>query len=204
MQSFFTITDEALLYLKKKDKKLGVAIDKIGVIQRAVNPDLFSALIRSIVGQQISTKAQTTVWNRITNALGEVTPQNIHHVDRDQLKSFGLSYRKVDYIKDFGTKVYLKQFDLEALINMSDEEVCKELSSLKGIGNWTAEMLMLFSMQRENILSFGDLAIIRGMCKLYGHKEMPKERFEKYRKRYTPYGSVASLYLWKISHEDYS
>ncbi|MBB3697097.1 hypothetical protein KMW28_21370 [Flammeovirga yaeyamensis] len=200
---YFPIPEEAISYLKKKDKKLSVAIDRIGEIKRPINPDLFSALVNSIVGQQISTKAQKTVWNRIKNGVGVVTPKSIHEFDREELKSFGLSYRKVDYIKDFSAKVYTNEFDIESLTEMTDDEVCKQLSSLKGIGNWTAEMLMLFSMQRQNILSFGDLAIIRGICKLYGHKEVDKVRFEKYRKRYSPYGSVASLYLWAISHEDF-
>ena len=200
---YFPIPDEAIDYLKKKDKKLSVAIDRIGVIQRTVNPDLFSALVNSIVGQQISTKAQKTVWGRIKNGVGEVTPENIHQFDREELKSYGLSYRKVDYIKDFASKVYHKEFDIESLTHLSDDEVCQQLSSLKGIGNWTAEMLMLFSMQRQDILSFGDLAISRGLCKLYGHKEVDKKRFDRYRKRYSPYGSVASLYLWAISHEDF-
>ena len=82
---------------------------------------------------------------------------------------------------------------------MTDEEVIKELSSLKGIGVWTAEMLLLFCMQRPDIVSFGDLAIIRGMRMLYRHREIDRKKFDRYRKRYSPYGSVASLYLWAIS-----
>ena len=89
--------------------------------------------------------------------------------------------------------------DLEALHTMSDEEVCRELSSLKGVGVWTAEMLMTFSMQRPDVFSFGDLAIHRGLRMLYHHRKIDKKLFEKYRRRYSPYGTVASLYLWAIA-----
>ena len=82
---------------------------------------------------------------------------------------------------------------------MTDEQVIRELSSLKGIGVWTAEMIMTFCMQRPDVVSYGDLAIIRGMRMLYRHREIDKEKFIRYRKRYSPYGTVASLYLWAIA-----
>ena len=105
----------------------------------------------------------------------------------------------MSYIKDFSRKVHSGEFDVEKLAEMTDEEVIKELSSLKGIGVWTAEMLLLFCMQRPDVVSFGDLAIIRGMRMLYRHREIDRKKFDRYRKRYSPYGSVASLYLWAIS-----
>lgn len=87
-------------------------------------------------------------------------------------------------------------FDIQALYTMSDDEVCARLSELDGIGVWSAEMLMLFSMQRPDILSFGDLAIQRGLRMVYHHRKITRELFEKYRHRFSPYNSVASLYLW--------
>ncbi|MEG6523450.1 DNA-3-methyladenine glycosylase family protein [Desulfotomaculum sp. 1211_IL3151] len=83
---------------------------------------------------------------------------------------------------------------------MSDEDVCKRLSQIKGVGVWTAEMLMIFSMQRMNVISWGDMAIIRGLRMLYHHREITPKLFAKYKKRYSPYATVASLYLWQISH----
>ena len=82
---------------------------------------------------------------------------------------------------------------------MTDNEVCAELSKLNGVGLWTAEMIMIFSMQRPNILSYGDLAILRGMRMLYHHREITKPKFKKYWKRYSPYASCASLYLWAVA-----
>ena len=89
--------------------------------------------------------------------------------------------------------------DIESLQTKTDAEVCKALSRLDGVGKWTAEMLMLFSMRRQNILSYGDLAILRGMRMLYHHRRITRPLFEKYRRRYSPYGSVAGLYLWAVA-----
>jgi 3-methyladenine DNA glycosylase/8-oxoguanine DNA glycosylase len=96
-------------------------------------------------------------------------------------------------------KVVSGEFDLEGLNELSSEEICRALSSLEGIGVWTAEMLMIFSMQRPDVFSFGDLAIHRGLRMVYRHRKITRELFEKYRRRYAPYCSVASLYLWHIA-----
>jgi DNA-3-methyladenine glycosylase II len=186
-------------YLKSKDKKLSLAIDKIGIIRRTVNPDLFSALVNAIVGQQISSKAQVTIWQRITDALGTVTPKALLALSEAEIQSFGISFRKASYIRAAAENAENGTLDINALHSKSDSEVCVELARLPGVGIWTAEMLMLFSMQRPDILSYGDLAIHRGMRMLYGHEKITKPLFEKYRRRYSPYGSVASLYLWAIA-----
>ena len=196
---YFEYGEKETEYLKSKDKKLGEAIDIIGHIYRETDNDLFLSIVKQIVGQQISAPAFKTVWKRVADKLGDVTAENICAINNDELQSCGLSYRKVSYIKDFAHKVYSGEFDVKSLADMSDEDVIKELSSLKGIGVWTAEMLMLFCMQRSDIVSFGDLAIIRGMRMLYRHREIDRKKFDRYRKRYSPYGSVASLYLWAVS-----
>lgn len=195
----FQYSEEAEEYLKKKDKRLGEVIEKIGHIERTVEPDLFVSLMNSIVGQQISTSAFHTVWGRVTALLGEVTPERVAACSREELQSLGLSFRKVDYMQDAARKVLSGEIDLEGLKELPDEEVCRELCTLKGVGRWTAEMLMLFSMQRMDVLSFQDFGICKGLRMLYHHKEITKERFERYRRRYSPYGSVASLYLWAVA-----
>lgn len=103
------------------------------------------------------------------------------------------------YIKDAAEKIVSGELDLEALHAMSDAEVCQQLSHLRGIGVWTAEMLMIFSMQRKDIFSFDDIAILRGLRMVYRYRKITRELFEKYRRRFSPYASIASLYLWKIS-----
>ena len=186
-------------YLKSRDKKLGEAIDRIGHIYRKVDPDLFSSVIHHIIGQQISTAAQETIWKRLTDKVGTVDADTLLSMSREDLQSIGTTFKKVDYMKDFAEKVKTGAFDINALETMSDEEVIKQLSSLKGIGQWTAEMIMTFSMQRPDIVSYGDLAIHRGMRMLYRHRKIDALKFRRYRKRYSPYGSIASLYLWSIA-----
>jgi DNA-3-methyladenine glycosylase II len=110
-----------------------------------------------------------------------------------------MTFKKAEYIKDFAHKVKNKIFDIEALNHLPDSEVIEELSALKGIGVWTAEMIMIFCMQRPDIVSFGDLAIQRGMRMLYHHRSIDKKKFAKYARRYSPYGTVAGLYLWAIA-----
>jgi DNA-3-methyladenine glycosylase II len=199
MAIYFKYSEKEIEHLKKADKKLAAVINRIGMIERAVNPDLFSALVHSIVGQQISSKAQQTVWERIQKKSGEITPAVIDSLTLEELQQCGISFRKASYIKSVAQKIARDEFDLEALHSMSDKEVCARLSELDGIGVWTAEMLMIFSMQRPNVLSYGDLAIHRGLRMVYRHQTIDKETFNNYWKRYTPYASVASLYLWAVA-----
>ena len=198
-KQYFSYTKEEIEYLKSKDKILGEAITIIGDIKREVNPDLFSSLINSIISQQISAKAANTVRNRFDDKFSPINLKKILETKEGEIQSLGMSMRKELYIKNIANQVHSKSLNLESLEKMSDEEVIKRLVQINGIGIWTAEMLMIFSMQRKNILSFGDLAILNGMKKLYHHKEITKKLFEKYKKRYSPYCSIASLYLWAIA-----
>jgi DNA-3-methyladenine glycosylase II len=186
-------------HLKRRDARLGKAIDHIGMIERQVTPDLFTALARSVVAQQISSKAADTVWERLCKKLVEITPHSIASADVSDIQKCGLSMRKARYIKGIGDGALCGELDLLKLNEMPDKEIIKKLSSLHGIGVWTAEMLLIFSLCRPDVVSWGDLAIRRGMVNLYGLKELTKEQFDRYRKRYSPYGSVASLYLWALS-----
>lgn len=199
MENFFQYGETEIAYLKQADKRLAEVIDRIGKVERRVIPDLFAALVHSIVGQQISTKAHETIWGRIENALGKVTPEAIDRLSMEELQGFGITFKKAAYIRNATRKVMDGTFDIQALYTMDDNEVCTRLSELDGIGVWNAEMLMLFSMQRPNILSFGDLAIQRGLRMVYHHRKITRELFEKYRRRFSPYNSVASLYLWAVA-----
>jgi DNA-3-methyladenine glycosylase II len=196
---YFEYGQKEIDYLKSKDKKLAEAIDRIGFIKRKITPDPFIALISSIVSQQISSKAADTVWNRLIELLGAITPESIAKADITSIQACGMSLKKSQYIKGIAEAALTGEVDFDKLHTLKDEEIIKKLSSLYGVGEWTAEMLLIFSLNRMDVVSYKDLAIRRGMMRLYGHKELPKERFERYRKRYSPYGSVASLYLWALS-----
>ena len=199
MPKYFAYGDKETGYLARKDKRLASVIERIGPIRREVRPDLFDALMHAIVGQQIATKAQQTVWARLVQALGQVTPASVDSMDAETLQRMGLSFRKVGYMKGAARKALLGELDVEALRHMDDASVSAALCRLDGVGVWTAEMLMLFSLQRPDVLSFGDLAIQRGLRMVYRHKKVSRQRFELYRRRFSPYGSVASLYLWAVA-----
>lgn len=195
----FVYGETETAYLSRKDKALGAAIAQIGKIERAVNPDLFSALCTTIVGQQISAKACQTVLGRVYAALGAITPEAVLGHSAEALQAFGMSHRKASYLRAAAQRIASGAFDLQTLHGMDDMGVCKALTAFEGVGVWTAEMLMLFSMRRPDIISFGDLAIHRGLRMLYHHREITPSLFAKYRRRYSPYASVASLYLWHIA-----
>jgi 3-methyladenine DNA glycosylase/8-oxoguanine DNA glycosylase len=199
MITHFQYGEKEIEHLKRADKRLAVVIDQIGMIERMVIPDLFSALVHSIIGQQISTKAHQTVWKRMVMALDEITPAAFDALPLEELQQFGITFKKAAYIKSAAHKIITGELNLDSLHTLSDEQVCSKLSELDGIGVWTAEMLMIFSMQRPNVLSYGDLAILRGLRMVYHHRKIDKATFNKYWKRYSPYASVAGLYLWAVA-----
>lgn len=195
----FSYGERELSHLRARDRKLGAAIDRIGYVHREVEPDLFASVLHQIIGQQISMAAQATVWLRFQKAVGAVTPEAVSGMREEDLQSIGMSRRKASYILEFSQKVRTGEFDIGALSAMDDAQVTQALTSLRGIGPWTAEMLMIFCLQRPDVVSFGDLAILRGMRMLYRRKAIDRAAFQRYRKRYSPYGTVASLYLWEIA-----
>lgn len=221
----FTYTAKELDCLKAKDKRLAKAIEKIGTITREGERDIFASVIHHIIAQQISTKAQASIWARFcalfggmqngktseeekaqsTDSQSKQKAQALLAIDIGKIRACGISSRKAQYILDFAHKVQSGEFDIEAVAKMSDEKAIESLIKLRGIGVWTAEMILLFCLQRKDILSYDDLALQRGLKMLYALKcegkngKIPKEVFATYRARFSPYGSIASLYLWEIA-----
>lgn len=212
-------------------------IEKIGCIKREVDSDIIASVVHHIIAQQISTKAQESIWARFCDRFGvkesvkQKTRQNLHNNSSksarqkaqnlapksklnieslisagvDNLRACGVSVRKAEYIIDFARKVQAREFDIERVKKMSDKEAIDELVKLRGIGVWTAEMILLFCLQRKDILSYDDLALQRALKLLYGingegkQGKIPKNVFETYRAKFSPYGSIASLYLWEVA-----
>ena len=195
----FQYGDREKEYLRKKDAILAAAMDEIGYVHREVTPDLYAALVQQIVSQQISTKGAVTVWNRMLSAFGSVTLETMGKAAAEDIQKCGMSMRKALYIKEFTQTVLEGGLDLQALHAMPDSELCAHLARIKGIGIWTAEMLMTFSMQRPDVMSWDDIAIHRGLRMLYRHRRITKPLFARYKKRYSPYASIACLYLWEIA-----
>ncbi len=158
---YFEYSDIEIEYLKSRDPVLKQVIEQIGIIKRAVIPDLFAALVNSIVGQQISTKAHQTIWQRINNSFSPITPANFKSLSAEELQKCGITMKKAHYIKEITRRIISDQLDLERLADLSNEEVIEQLCELPGIGRWTAEMILTFSLQRKDIISYSDLAILR-------------------------------------------
>lgn len=196
MPQYLCYGEKETEYLKKQDERLAALIDAAGHIQREAMGELYPSLVDCIIGQQISTAAHNTIRQRVKENIGEVSPKAIYETSDSQLQALGLSWRKVGYIKDFTKKIVEGEFSLDSLDAMSDQEVIEHLVSLKGVGKWTAEMLMTFSMQRPDVLSYGDLAIRRGICRLYKRESITEKEFDALTEKFSPYRTVAALYFW--------
>ncbi|MFB0919108.1 MAG: DNA-3-methyladenine glycosylase 2 family protein [Clostridiaceae bacterium] len=198
----FKYTKKELKELIKKDPVLGERIKKMGPIERETTPDLFEALMSSIVSQQIAKKAYFTVWGRLKELLDyEITPDKILQTDRQSIKDCGLSYKKTDWIIEISRRIFEGETKLDHINELTDEELTKELVKLPGIGLWTSEMLMIFALNRMDILSYGDFAIRKGMMRVYGLEALDKKTFNEIKERLSPLNSLASLYFWEISAE---
>lgn len=198
---YFDYGEQETEYLKNSDRRLCEIINKFGHINHEVNKDIFCSIAYLIIGQQISTKAQQAIWKRVTDSLECVNAESVIASGTDCLHSCGVSYRKAEYIMECALKIKSGEFDLTHIAQKTDEEAVKELTKLKGIGVWTAEILLLFCFMRKNIFCYDDLGIQKGLRIVYNHKKITKELFEKYRKRFSPYCSVASLYLWAAADD---
>lgn len=198
---YFDYGLEEMESLARADSSLGAAIKRMGKVERVIIPDLFAALVHAIVGQLISAKAVHTIWGRMQEQLGEITARNLAETTADRIQSCGITMNKAVCIRQISQSVVQGTLDLDELHLLPDEVVIKKLSALNGIGKWTAEMLLINAMERRDVVSWGDIAIRRGMMKLYGLDNLSKEQFERYRRGYSPLGSIASIYLWEISFQ---
>jgi DNA-3-methyladenine glycosylase II len=191
--------DREIAHLTEADGKLGAYIARIGKLMRPVEPDGFVALTDCMISQQISGKAAATIAGRLRERVGEMTPAALLELDGEGYRSCGISARKAGYLRGAAEAVMSGRLDFSALSALEDEEVVRCLTALPGVGVWTAQMLLIFSLQRRDILSFGDFGIRRGLTRLHGEQAVQREAFERYRRLYSPYGTVASLYLWEIA-----
>jgi DNA-3-methyladenine glycosylase II len=163
-------------------------------------PDAYGALLRTIVGQQLSSKAARTIYERVLAIFDGRTPspQELLEVDQSDLRAAGLSGRKVTYIRDLAQHVLDGSLELDRLEELSDEEVIEEIVAVRGLGRWSAEMFLIFHLERPDVTSAGDLGLRRAMMVEYGLEEMPGEQqFLEIAERWRPHRSLASIYLWE-------
>jgi DNA-3-methyladenine glycosylase II len=170
--------------------------------RRGSRPDPFEALARAIVGQQLSTKAARSIWERVVETLGgTATPAAFASADPDALRAAGLSNSKVAYLRDLAEHVASGELDLARLAELSDEDVVADLIEIKGIGRWTAEMFLIFHLARPDVISTGDLGIRRAAQLAYGLEELPGPTdLERIAEPWRPHRTLGCLYLWRSLH----
>ncbi|MBV8051472.1 MAG: DNA-3-methyladenine glycosylase 2 family protein [Acidobacteriaceae bacterium] len=189
----------AILHLKKCDPVLRAIIERIGPFRMEYGPPEFHSLAESILYQQLNGRAALTILNRFTAVAGDpLTPEGILKLSDEQMRAVGLSKQKSSYLRDLSERVAKGQLDFSRLHEMTDEDVIKHLTQVKGVGVWTAQMFLMFTLKRPNILPTGDFGIQMAMKKHYNKRKLPKPlHMAKIAKAWEPYRSVACWYLWK-------
>jgi DNA-3-methyladenine glycosylase II len=195
--------------LAAADPTMAALIERVGKIDLATRlrrrseekpADAYGALLRAIVGQQLSTKAARTIYGRVLELFGGTTPTpaQLLEAGEEDLRAGGLSGRKVEYVRDLATHVLDGELELDRLDRLGDEEVIEEIVAVRGLGVWTAEMFLLFHLERPDVLSGGDLGIRKAVQIEYGLEQMPTPtRVLEIGEPWRPHRSLASLYLWE-------
>ena len=189
--------------LMRRDPRLGAVIKRVGRCELADGRthDPFAALVRVIMGQQLSGKAAETIFGRvvaIAASTGGLTPPSVRGLEAKALRGAGVSGQKISYLYDLADHVGDGRLDLHALDGHPDEEVIARITAVKGLGRWSAEMFLMFRLNRPDILPVGDLGIVKGMQRLFGMKRRPSERtMIRLAEPWRPYRSIASWYVWR-------
>ncbi len=190
----------AIAYFKKSDPVLFELINTSDPFELEVHPDPFYRLLRTIVGQQLSVKAASTIFGRFENLFKNknITPKGLLKFSDEQMRSVGLSRQKISYLRDLATKVLDGTVELNKFEKLESNIISEELIKIKGIGKWTAEMFLMFSLGRPDIFSYGDLGLQNAIKKHYKLKDKPTEKqMEKLSKKWNPYRTYAAIILWR-------
>ncbi len=199
---------DPIQYLSQKDFKLATIIRSIGKYSKKIQINPFESLLKSIISQQLSGKAANAIYIRFIRYYNQVlpTPQQIISTPDEILRiQIGLSFKKIEYLKDLSSRILNRQLDLASLMmEMSDDEIIEELMKVKGIGRWTAEMFLIFCLGREDIIPLDDLGIKKAIQKLYDLPQLPNpSSMLAISLPWRPYRSIATWYLWEsISNAD--
>jgi DNA-3-methyladenine glycosylase II len=190
---------KAVIHLKKSDPVLRAIIERVGPCRMEFGAAEFGSLAEAIVYQQLNGKAAVTIFKRFAALAGEpLKPEGILKLSDDQLRGVGLSKQKSAYLRDLAAKTASGLLDFSCLPKLSDEEVIKHLTQVKGIGVWTAHMFLIFSLRRPNVLPTGDYGVQVAVKKHYKKRKLPKPKdMEKIARAWEPYRSVACWYMWR-------
>jgi DNA-3-methyladenine glycosylase II len=199
MLKLITVSQEAMDGLSKKDKRLGAYIASVGPLTREGITEPYEALLDCIIAQQVSSKVATTMSNRFFAKYPLGDPEKVANAPIEELRSLGFSGSKANYLQGIARIRCDNSIDFDKLGCKSTQEIMDTLLPIKGIGRWTVEMMLIFTYEKHDVLSFGDLAIRRGIERLYHKEKCTKEFFDTLYKRYAPYQTYASFYLWHAS-----
>ena len=199
----FDNNSNAVNYLVKADPRLAFLIDNAGPYHLELRKDYYRSLVFSIIGQQLSSTVAKVIKTRLLSLCGEIQPTYLINCSDEALREVGISRPKIAYIKNLSLQIMDEQLDLESFDELPDSEVIAQLTKIKGIGSWTAEMFLIFSLGRLNVLSVKDVGLQRAMKWLYSLDKYPDEAtMKKYGALWDPYCSVASLYLWEVVNQN--
>ena len=190
---------KALLHLKKSDPVMRAIIERIGPFKMQFGEPVFHSLAEAIVYQQLNGKAAVTIFKRFAALAGDpLTPAGILKLKPEQMRSAGLSKQKTSYLFDMAERAHRGELNFSRLPGMSDDDVIKHLTQVKGVGVWTAQMFLIFSLRRPNVLPTGDYGIRMAIMKHYKKRKLPKpELMQKIAKPWETYRSIACWYLWQ-------
>lgn len=190
--------DNRVTYLCAADKILGKLILTIGTISWPLQDDFFVSLVKSIISQQLSNKAAASIYRKFETLCGVVNPERVAVLSEENLRQAGLSQSKIRYISGLAQSILTGELSFQNLDSQNNADVIKHLTQIKGIGQWTAEMFLIFSLHREDVLSFGDAGLQSTIRWLYGTDEREtKAQMNLLQQVWSPYNSVAALYLWE-------
>lgn len=198
----FKQNDENIKSLSKNDPVLGKLIKVVGDYTLDIQEPNFEALVKKIIGQQLSFKAASTIWSRVAGLCPIVAPEKVQEISDDALRAVGVSRPKIKYIRDLTEKILNGQLNLSNIHRLEDEDVVRSLTTVKGIGQWSAEMFLIFSLGRENVFSFGDVGLRRGIKWLYQVDDKEIESLLAI-EQWTPNKTIASLYLWEVVNQNF-
>jgi DNA-3-methyladenine glycosylase II len=190
---------KAINHLKKSDPILRAIIERVGPCRMEFGEPVFHSLAEAIVYQQLNGRAAVTIFNRFAALAGEpVTAEGILKLTPENMRAVGLSKQKSSYLFDMAERASRGELDFTRLQDLTDEEVIKHLTQVKGVGVWTAHMFLMFTLKRPNVLPTGDFGVQMAIKKHYGKRKLPKPlQMEKIAKPWEPYRSIACWYLWR-------
>ena len=189
------------LDLLNRDEKMRVLISKFGWPDFDPKQDYFQSLLRSIVFQQLSGKAANTIYERFINLIPKtvtISPKEVLKLDKDEMRKTGLSFQKINYLRNLAYFFENNSFQKKDVERMTDEEISNALTQIKGIGQWTVDMFLMFTLNRADILPYTDLGIQKGFKKIFNMNNLPsKKEMETHSKIWRPYRTIACWYLWR-------